>query len=105
MLRFFTRIFNAGIVEREFGGGDRELRVTIEPLQAMRREKFCRIPVANLAAAMRIEPVGVERGNAIDTALLRKNAIPEVINAFANARDRTDASNDRASSAHAVTLL
>src|SRR5438552_11789724 len=62
-----------------------------------------RIPIANLARAPNLERLGVEARNPADPAFLRKNAVPETIDAFANASDRTESGDDRAPSAHAVT--
>ena len=64
-----------------------------------------RVPIVNLAGAPNLERSGVEARNPADPAFLRENAIPETIDAFANASDRTESGDDRAPSAHAATLF
>src|SRR5581483_1278124 len=96
MLRIFASILNARIIERHLRRRDGELRVTIEPLQTMRRKKFFRIPIRNLAAAMRVEDRRIETGDALDAASFRAQPAPEIFHAFADAGDRTDAGDDGA---------
>ena len=61
MLRSFARIFEPGIVKREFRGSDGKLCVTIESLESMWREKIFGNPIADFAAAMRIERARIEK--------------------------------------------
>jgi hypothetical protein len=69
----------ARVFERHARGRHGELRVTIEPLQAVRREMVLRHPIADLAAAMRVERCRIEAGDMLDAALLREDAAPESV--------------------------
>ena len=60
----------------------------------MRREMILRNPIADFAAAMRVERSRVEAGDMLDAALLREDPAPERILARANAGDRSDAGDD-----------
>ena len=55
MLRCLRRIWKPGIIERHLRGRDRELGVTIQSFQPMRRKMILRNPIGNLSAAMRVE--------------------------------------------------
>ena len=46
-LRLLPRPTESRVLEREFRRTDRELRIAVEPLQAMRREEILRLPVPN----------------------------------------------------------
>ena len=116
LLRFFARILDARVGQREPCRYDCELRVTIETFQTMRQEKFFRIPIANLACASHVKHAGVEACDAINTTFFRQDSIPKIIHAGANACDGTNPGDDRASPgvprrslwrgrAHAVTLF
>src|SRR5687768_4854266 len=86
----------AGVFERKQRAGDAELRVTIEPFQAMRREEPCGIPVANLAAAMRLQLARIEGGDPRDPAPSGADVLPENFASRADAGDRSNARNDDA---------
>src|SRR5438876_10243819 len=105
MLWMFARILDPGIVKSELRRGHRELRVTIKPLETLRRKKLLRVPVGNFSSTRNLKRLRIKSGNASDSALLRQNAVPKTIDAVANACNRTDAGDDRASSAHAVALF
>src|SRR5438128_7666231 len=62
VLRPVTGIFQASVIERELSGGNGELRVAIQSLQTVRREKFFRCPIANFAGTVRIKNGGIESG-------------------------------------------
>src|SRR5689334_15514112 len=49
VVRFVVRVFDPGVVQREFRGSDRELCVPIKALQTMWRKKFFRVPIVDLA--------------------------------------------------------
>src|ERR1700736_7068218 len=105
ILRLFARIFQPCIIEREFGGRDGKLRITIEPLETMRREKFFWIPIANFTRAAHMERTDIKAGDPADTALLGENSVPKIFASVPDARDRTNSGDDGASPAHAVTLF
>src|SRR5438128_10475881 len=73
-------------------------------VSTVRRKEFFRIPIADLASATDLEGTGIEACDAVDATRLGKNAVPETIDAFANASNRADSGDDRAPLAHAVTL-
>src|SRR6266545_5252261 len=103
IVRFFLRIFDSGVVERELGRSDRELRVTIESLESVRWKKFFGIPIVNLSGNANAEPADVKTGNWTDAGFFGEDSFPKTFNTFADASDRTEAGNDDASSIHAVT--
>src|SRR5438105_1005325 len=105
MLRLFARIFEASVVQSQLRRGNGELRITIEPLQALRRKKFFWIPILNFASAPHLERARVEVCDAADPAFLRENSIPKTIDTFADAGDGADSGDNRASSCHAATLF
>src|SRR5437867_7059423 len=105
VLRLFARIFNSGVIERELSRSHGELRVAIKPLQTLRRKKFFRVPIADFSGATHLERLRVKAGNVADPGLLGKDAVPKAFPSVPNAGDRTDASDDGASSAHAATLF
>src|SRR5207247_11283727 len=105
MLWMFARIVNPGIVKSELRRGTRKLRVTINPIETLRRKKLLRVPVGNFGGATHLERLRIKSGNTGDPTFLSKNSVPKTIDAAANACDRTDAGDDRASSAHAVALF
>jgi len=47
ILGLFSRVDQPGVVQRHFRRRDRELSITIQPLQPVRWKKLLRIPVAN----------------------------------------------------------
>src|SRR5437762_1939444 len=51
-----------------------------------------------------MEHAWIEAGDAVDTTLFRQDPVPEILNTGADACDRANTGNDRASSAHAATL-
>src|SRR5437868_2763903 len=93
-LWLITGIFQAGVIQREFGGSDGELGVAIQSLQTMRREKLFRCPPANFTGAMRIKTGGIESGNVRDSAVFRQNSTPEILLPLPNAGDWTESSDD-----------
>src|ERR1700730_11380951 len=105
VLRLFARILQPCIIECEFGGRDGKLRITIEPFETMRREKFFRIPIANFTRAAHTERTDIQAGDPADAALLGENSIPKILASVPDASDRTNAGDDGASPAHAVTLV
>ena len=60
----------------------------------MRRKKFFRVPIGNFATAMGIEHRRIETGDARDSAFLGEDSVPEILDAYADARDRADAGDD-----------
>src|SRR4029453_18244159 len=105
MLRFFAAIFELRVIECELRRCDGELRITIEPFQTMRWEKFLRIPIANLTCTTHAESAGIEACDAVDTTLLGENSIPKLFAPMSDASDWTDPGDDNTSSAHAATLF
>ena len=63
-------------------------------LEAVRRKKAGRIPIANLTAAMGLDFRGVERGDVGDAAASGADALPERFPAGADASDGPEASDD-----------
>src|SRR5205085_10746461 len=55
VLRMFLRVWDAGVIQGHFGGGDSELGITIKTLEAMGREELGRLPAGNFATAMGVE--------------------------------------------------
>src|SRR5206468_4148116 len=70
MLRFLARILEARIVKRQLRRCDRELRIAVEPFQAVRCKEYFRIPVMNLAGATHAKGAWVEAPDAANAALL-----------------------------------
>src|SRR5207249_430514 len=104
ILWLFTGVLDLRILERELCCHDGKLCVSVEALQTLRRKKFFRIPIANLASATNAENTRIEACDAPNATPFRENSVPEMIDAGADACDRPDTGDDRASSAHAVTL-
>ena len=96
MLRLFARSGQAGVFERQPRRCNGELRVAIQPLQAMRWEVIFRNPIANFTGAVGMESCGVERRYAPNPTLLRANPAPEIFFASADASDRSNAGDDGA---------
>ena len=105
ILRFFLRIFDSGIIERQFCRRDRKLGVAIEPFQSMRREKFFRVPIIDLAGDPHTERAHIEIGDWADAGFLGFDPIPKTFDAFADAGNRAKAGDDNASSIHIITLF
>ena len=105
VLRTLAGIVQARVVECQLRRGDSELRIAVEPLQAVWREEFFRIPIADLAGATHVKGAGIETGDGADAALLGQNSIPKVFATAPDASDGPDPSDDSASSAHTVTLF
>ena len=89
-----------GVVECHSGGGDGELRVAIEALQAMRWKMFFRNPVDNLPGAMGVELRSVEARDGADTALFRAQSAPEIFAPNPDGGNRTEAGDDCATFRH-----
>src|SRR5947207_15986994 len=104
ILWFFAGIIDMRVLQRELGRYDSELRVAIEPLQSVRRKKLFRIPIANLAGTTHTENTRIESCDARNAALFRKDSVPKIIDAGADACDGADARDDRAPPVHAATL-
>src|SRR5438094_3686977 len=79
--------------------------MTIKPLATLRWKKILRVPVANFSSARNLKRLWIKGGNTRDPAFLRKNAVPKTLNSAADACNRPDAGDDRASSAHVATLF
>ena len=105
VLRFVVRIFDSCVIEREFCRRDGKLRVTIKPLQTVRRKIIFRNPIGNFPAALRVEQRWRRKLVICPMPVSRPGFLSKSIDAFANAGDRTEAGNDDASSVHAVTGL
>src|ERR1051326_347490 len=89
IVRFVVRILDTGVIEREFRGCDRKLRVAIESFQPVRRKKFLRIPILDLSRDANAELAHVEILDLTNASFLGANAIPKTFDAFADASDRT----------------
>ena len=79
MLRLFARIFEASVVQSQLRRGNGELRITIEPLQALRRKKFFWIPILNFASAPHLERARVEVCDAAATNVPIVADIPDPV--------------------------
>src|SRR5439155_14410551 len=97
ILRLFAGILKAGILQRELCGDDGELRVTIKPFQPLRRKILLGIPIANFTGTSHPKHAGVKTRDAADPAPFRHDSIPKPIETDADAGNRTDTSDDRAS--------
>src|SRR5437773_11612524 len=104
ILWLFTGVLDLRIIKRQLRRYDGELRVAVKSLQTLRRKKFFWIPIANLASATNTENTRIEACDAPNATPFRENSVLEMIDAGADACDRPDTGDDRASSAHAVTL-
>jgi hypothetical protein len=105
MLRSFPRVIDAGIIERELRRRDCKLRVAIESSEALRRKMLLWSPVADFAGAPHLKRLGIETGDATDAGFFGENSVPKFLASASDASDGTDSSNDRAPSAHAITVL
>jgi hypothetical protein len=116
ILRLLAGILKARILQRELRRDDGELRVAIKPFQPLRRKKLLRVPIANFTGTSHTKHAGIKARDAADPASFRHDSIPKPIETDADARNRTDTSNDRASPGlprrslwrrrtHAVTLF
>src|SRR5256886_12262724 len=105
VLWFFAGIIDMRVVQRKLCGHDSELGITIKPFQSVRRKKLFRIPIANLAGTTHTENTRIESCDARNAALFRKDSVPKIIDAGADACDGTDARDDRAPPVHAATLF
>src|SRR6266480_1289958 len=104
ILWLLAGVLNARIVQRKLCGHDSELGIAIKPFQSMRRKKLFRIPIANLAGTTHTENTRIESCDARNAALFRKDSVPKIIDAGADACDGADARDDRAPPVHAATL-
>src|SRR5439155_17449251 len=102
---FFAGIIDLRVIQRELCRYYCELRVAIKPFQTLRRKKTFWFPTANLAGATNAENAWIEARDAPNAALFRKDSVPKIIDADANACDGTDARDDRAPPVHAATLF
>src|SRR4029077_17336729 len=105
VLRLLAGVIDLCVLEREFRRYDGELRVGVEPFQTLLCEKLFRIPLGNFAGTTDTKNARVEACDTPNAAPFRQNSVPKIIDADADACDRTDTSDDRAPSAHAVTLF
>src|SRR4030095_17158778 len=94
LLRFLLGIFDSGVVERELGRSNRELRVTIEPFQTLRRKEFLRVPVAHFTRNTNAELRRVETSDGADAGFLGADPVPKTFDAFADASDRPQSGNN-----------
>src|SRR5580765_498087 len=78
-LRFFARPSDASVLQRERGRADGKLRITIEPLQPVRRKKFLRHPIGNFRGTMGVEDRAVEAFHSSNPTFLRAQPIPETV--------------------------
>ena len=105
-LRILRRVGEAGIVQRHFGRGDRELRVAIETFQPMRRKKIFRHPVTNFSGATCVKTARIKSRDRDDAAFLRADALPEIFAPASDTCNRSDPGDDRSPSAHwAATIF
>src|SRR5437667_12006840 len=84
MLWMFARIVNPGIVKSELRRGHRELRVTIKPLETLRRKKLLRVPVGNFGGATHLERLRIKSGNTGEPTFRSKNYVLKSIYYTAN---------------------
>src|SRR5947208_14878841 len=97
ILRLFARVIDVRVLQREFCGDDGELRVTIKPFQPLRRKILLGIPIANLTGTSHPKHAGIKARDAADPAPFRHDSIPKPIETDADAGNRTNTSDDRAS--------
>src|SRR6266480_930227 len=97
ILGLFAGILKARILQRELRRDDGELRVTIKPFQPLRRKKLLGIPIANFTGTSHPKHGGIKTRDAADPAAFRHDSIPKPIETDADAGNRTDTSDDRAS--------
>src|SRR5438093_5954881 len=97
ILRLFAGILKARILQRELRRDDSELRVTIKPFQPLRRKKLFGIPIANFTGTSHPKHAGIKTRDAADPGPFRHDSIPKPIETDADAGNRTDTSDDRAS--------
>src|SRR6266566_10048588 len=97
ILGLFAGILKARIIQRELCRDDGELRVTIKPFQPLRRKKLLGIPIANFTGTSHPKHGGIKTRDAADPAPFRHDSIPKPIETDADAGNRTDTSDDRAS--------
>src|SRR5205823_6696024 len=102
---FFTGIGELRVIERQLRRRNSELRIAVESLQTVRREKIFRIPIVNFAGATHPKGAGVEAGNTLDSAPLGENPVPKICAPTSDASDGPNPGDNGASSAHAVTGL
>ena len=63
----------------------------------MGRKEFVRVPIENLATAVRVERTRIKCGNTADPAFFREDAVPESLHTLADAGNGPKASDDGAS--------
>src|SRR5206468_3308327 len=97
ILRLFAGILKARILQRELRRDNGELRVTIKPFQPLRRKKLLGIPIANFTGTSHPKHAGIKTRDAADPAPFLHDSIPKPIESDADAGNRTDTSDDRAS--------
>src|SRR4029077_4520319 len=97
--------FDVRIIERQLRRHDCELRIAVESFQTVRRKKYLRVPIMNLAGRAHAEDAGIEACDVVDTAFFRQNCVPEILASVADAGDWPNASDNSAFLAHVVTLL
>src|SRR6266700_7759681 len=102
MLWLLPRIDEASIIQCQFSRGNGKLRIAIQALQSMRREKFSRAPIGNFATAMGVEHRRIERGDARDSTFLGEDPFPKILDARPDASDWADSGDDCAPSLHAA---
>src|SRR5438477_10533305 len=100
MLWLLPRIGETSIIQCQFSRGNGKLRIAIQALQSMRREKFSRTPVGNFATAMGVEHRSIERGDARDSTFLGEDPFLKIFDAHPDTGDRADSGDDCALSLH-----
>src|SRR5262245_20528946 len=80
ILRIFARTIDMRVFQCELCRHHCELRVTIQPFQAVRRKVFFGVPIANLARASHVEHARIEACDGIDAAFLCEDPLPKPMN-------------------------
>src|SRR5439155_19443642 len=105
MLWLLPRIGKASIIQCQFSRGNGKLRIAIQALQSMRREKFSRAPLGNFATAMGVEHRSIERWDARGSTFLGEEPCPKIFDAHPDGGMRGDSGDYRASSRHVARRL
>src|SRR5256885_8027706 len=89
ILRLVARIVDARVLQRELCRYHRELRVTIQPFQAVWCKVVFGIPITNFARASHVEHARFEACDAVNTTLFRHDFALEILNTRSDARDQS----------------
>src|SRR5436309_13208028 len=87
MLWLLPRIGEASIIQCQFSRGNGKLRIAIQALQSMRRDKVSRTPIGNFATALGGERRSIETGDAHDSPFLAVDTFPKRSAAHPDERD------------------